>query len=86
MAKKVKYVEFGITSAKQFWHEIVMPAYEKFKAQDNTANAITASIYAYQILDWIWHDQPRVKDTHDDPDYKKFRNDCLRDLPELAWI
>jgi hypothetical protein len=84
--KEVKYVQFGITSAKQFWTENVMPAYEKFKAQPNSANAITASIYAWQILDWIWHDQPRVKDTRHDPDYGKFRNKCLGHLPELAWI
>lgn len=87
MAKTVKYVAFGIASAKQFWVEIVTPAYEKFKAEPNAANALIAAILAWQVHDWIWHDQHPNEDTHENKAiYNAFKQRLVCDCPELAWI
>jgi hypothetical protein len=63
-----------------------VPAYEDFKAQPNRANAINASIYAWQVHDWLWHEQHRGEDTRSNPSYRKFERDLMDACPELAWI
>jgi len=84
--RTVRYVDFGITSARQFWDENVVHAYEKFQAQSNRANAICASFHAWHVHEWIWHEHHPGEDTRQNIDYKSFQTSCVNDCPELAWI
>jgi hypothetical protein len=84
--KTVVYVDFGFTSAEQFWAEVVLPAYERFKADASRANAIDASVHAWHVHYWIWHDQNRGEDTRSNPKYDNFTDKLLKGCPELAWI
>ena len=74
--KTVVYVDFGFTSAEQFWAEVVLPAYERFKAEASRANAIDASVHAWHVHYWIWHDQNRGEETRGRK-YKNFTDKLL---------
>ena len=84
--RTVKYVDFGIASAKQFWDESVIPAYEKFKTQPNPSNAFGASFHAWHVHEWIWHERHPGEDTSGNRDYEAFRKNCTDSCPELAWL
>lgn len=84
--RTVLYVDFGITSARQFWDENVIPAYERFKTQPNRANAIDASFHTWHVHEWIWHEHHPGEDTRRNIDYETFRTDCIDNCPELAWL
>lgn len=84
--KTVQYVDFGFTSAREFWAELVIPAYERFTAQPNRANAITASGHAWHVHEWIWHDEHVGDDTRNSIPYKTFQKTLIDQCPELAWI
>jgi hypothetical protein len=49
--KAVRYVDFGFTAAKEFWAEVVLPAYECFKAEPSRGKAIIAALAAWHIQD-----------------------------------
>jgi hypothetical protein len=80
------YIDFGFRSAREFWAELVVPAYERFKAEPIRANAISASVHAWHVQDWIWHDQHPREDTRRNPKYKKYQDDLAKDCPQLALI
>src|ERR1700720_33066 len=44
--KAVRYVNFGFSSAaaKEYWAEVLLPAYERFNAEPSRGNAIMASL------------------------------------------
>ena len=84
--RTVQYVDFGITSARQFWDENVVPAFERFEAQPNRANAIDASVPAWHVHEWIWHEQNPGADTRQNADYRRFQASLISACPELAWI
>jgi hypothetical protein len=84
--KTVRYVDFGFRSAEEFWAEVVMSSYERFKAEPTRANALTASGHAWHVHEWIWHDQHPGEDTRHSADYKEFQNKLFSECPELAWI
>lgn len=81
-----KYVDFGFTSAREFWDEVVLPAYEGFKAQPTRGKAIMASFAAWHIQEWIWHEQRPGEDTRRSKDYQSFQKKLFLDCPELQWI
>ncbi len=83
--KAVQYVDFGFTSLQEFWAEIVVAAYEKFKTEPTRANAIFASVPAWHVHEWIWHAQDPGKNNRD-PQFKKFQENLIAACPELAWI
>jgi hypothetical protein len=84
--KTVQYVNFGFTSAKEYWDEVLLPAYERFNAEPSRGNAIMASLPAWHIQDWIWHQQHPGTDTRNSKDYTQFHDKLFDDCPELAWI
>jgi len=84
--KRVQYVDFGFTSAQEFWDEVVLPAYECFKAEPSRGKAIMACFPAWHIQDWIWHDQHPGEDTRNSKDYQPFQEKLFLDCPELQWI
>jgi hypothetical protein len=82
----VLYVDFGYQSAREFWNENAIPAFQTFQDQRNRANAINAAIYAWQIHDWIWHEQHPGEDTYKNTTYKKFKKKLIKKCPELSVI
>ena len=82
----VKYIDFGETSARHFWEENVVAAWETFRARPNRANAIMASLVAWHMHEWVWHEHhPGVK-MRSNPEYSAFKDDLFRDCCELEWI
>jgi hypothetical protein len=84
--KTVQYVDFGFTSAKEFWDEVVLPAYECFKTEPSRGKAIIASFAAWHIHDWRWHDQHPGEDTRNSKGYTRFQEKLFDECPELMWI
>jgi hypothetical protein len=84
--RSVRYVEFGMSSARQYWVDVGLPAYECFLASPTPAAAITASWPAWHVHEWLWHERHPGVDHHGHPDYLTFR-DCLIDqCEELDWV
>jgi hypothetical protein len=89
VTRNVRYVDLGFGSAREFWAEVVLPTYERFKADPTRANVLQASVFAWQLQDWIWHEQYPGQDTHDSKVknlHDQFLAKLLNDCPELAWI
>jgi len=84
--RAVQYVDFGFTSAQEFWAEVVLPAYECFKAEPTRGKAIMACFPAWHIQDWIWHQQHPGEDTRNNNDYQLFQQHLFANCPELHWI
>jgi hypothetical protein len=84
--RTVQYVDFGFTSAREYWDEVVIPAYECFKENPSRGNAIIASLPAWHIQDWIWHENHLGEDTRNNKDYTQFQNKLFDDCPQLPWI
>jgi hypothetical protein len=84
--RAVQYVDFGFTSAREYWTELVLPAYEDFKAEPTRRNAIMACFPAWHIQDWIWHQQHPGQDTRNNNDYQLFQQQLFADCSELQWI
>jgi hypothetical protein len=84
--RAVQYVDFGFTSAREFWDEVVLPAYECFKAEPTRGKAIMACFPAWHIQGWIWHQQHPGEDTRNNSDYQQFQQRLFANCPELQWI
>jgi hypothetical protein len=84
--KTVRYVNFGFNSAKEYWAEVLLPAYERFNAEPSRGNAIMASFPAWHIQEWVWHQQHPGAETRNSKDYTQFHDTLFDDCPELAWI
>ncbi|MGP0008038.1 MAG: hypothetical protein ACLPIG_04920 [Methylocella sp.] len=82
----VLYIDFGYVSAKQFWAEVALSAYEQFKSNPNRQNAMQAAVPAWHVLDWIWHERHRGKNTQGNDDFENFRRETIRQCPELALV
>jgi hypothetical protein len=83
----VLYVDFGFTSACEYWTEVAKPAYERFVNEENRGNAIAACQALWPIHDWLWHDQHPGQDTGKNrKDYEQFREQIFKNCPELAWV
>jgi hypothetical protein len=84
--KTVDYIDFGITSAKQFWEEVALPAYDKFQNQPTPPNAINVSLHAWHVHEWIWHEHHPGINTRSNPEYKQFLQKITQECHELTWI
>jgi hypothetical protein len=84
--KSVSYIDFGFKNAEQFWTEIVLPAYERFTSNPTRQHAMEASVQAWHVQDWIWHEQHPGEETKHNDIYNKFKKQNLQDCPQLAWI
>ena len=82
----VQYIDFGITSARDFWGEIAAPAYERFKGNYGRAAAIEASLSMWHVHEWIWHEGHPGEDTRRNQDYLSFRDSLIDQCPQLAWV
>lgn len=84
--RTVQYVDFGITTARQYWDENVVTSFETFKNAPNRTHAINASMPAWHVHEWIWHEKYPGKDTRQNAEYRRFQGDLINACPELAWI
>lgn len=84
--RSVLYVDFGFTSAKEFWREVGMPAYGRFTATQNRGTAIEASTHAWHVIEWVWHDNNPGADTQGNQTFVAFRDGLIAACPELAWV
>jgi hypothetical protein len=75
-----KEIDFGYRSVEQYWIEAVLPSFEEFKLAPDRASAIKASIRAWHILEWLWHERQPSQPLDD------FRANILKACPELAWL
>lgn len=69
---KVQYVDFGFTSVREYWSEIVVPAVDRFLNDETRANAIEASTVLWHLVEWLWHEQHPGEDTDGNKNYKTF--------------
>jgi len=77
-------VKLGLTSAKEYWAEIVLPAYAQFQAEPNRANAVNAAVTAWHVHEWIWHEQRPGGDTSET--LPSFRKTLFDECHEMHWI
>jgi hypothetical protein len=87
-SRVLRDVDFRFTAASEFWAELVIPAYDQFKAKPNRATAIMASFPAWHVHEWIWYDQHPGEDTKGKgkKKFKKFEDDLFTACPPLHWI
>jgi len=81
----VPHVDFGFTSATEFWDEVVLRAHSRFLGHQSRQHAIEAAWAAWHLHEWIWNDMyPGGKASG--ADYTAFRDGLLAACPELAWM
>jgi hypothetical protein len=85
-SRAVRYVDFGFTSAREFWDEVVLSAYECFKAEPTRGKAIMACFPAWHIQEWIWYEQHPGENTLGNNEYQQFQHQLFANCPELRWI
>jgi hypothetical protein len=86
LSGNVLYVDFGFTSAREYWTEVAEPAYERFDKDESRGNAITAFIVLSPLIDWLWHERHPGVDTDNNKDYLSFRQKLIGNCRELAWL
>jgi hypothetical protein len=83
----VRYVDFGFTSAREYWVEVAEPAYQRFVSDETRGNAIMACLALWPLLDWLWHEHHPGEDTRkNNKDYDLFRQQLFRGCSELEWL
>ena len=84
---RLRYVDFGFTSAREYWTEVAQPAYERFVNDQTRGNAIMACLALWPLHDWLWHEQHPGADPHKSKqDYDQFRQQLFGNCPELEWL
>jgi hypothetical protein len=83
---KVLYVDFGFSSAREYWTEVAEPAHHRFVKDKTRGNAIAAFLLLWPLHDWLWHEQHPGEDTRNSRDYEQFRQQLFGNCPELAWL
>ena len=62
----------------------MLPAYERFKATPNRQSAIEASILAWHVHEWIWHQQHPGEESIQA--FRKFQAEMIEKCSALAWV
>jgi hypothetical protein len=87
IGETVRYVDFGFTSAREYWTEVAQPAYEGFVNDQTRGNAIVACLALWPLHDWLWHEQHPGEDPRKSKkDYDQFRQQLFGNCPELEWL
>lgn len=84
--RTVHSVDLGFTSAKQFWAEVVVTAYQRFEAAPTRVSAFETAVSSWHLLEWAWHDRNPGVETRDNKDFTKFHDDVIKCCPELEWL
>jgi len=86
LSGNVLYVDFGFTSAREYWTEVAEPACHRFINDESRGNAIAAFLLLWPLHDWLWHEQHPGEDTRKSKGYDAFRQQLFASCPELAWL
>ena len=84
--RSVQYVDFGYSTARQYWEEAGLAAYQRFTEQGSRQTAIDACSHAWHIHEWLWHELHPGEDTQGNPPFLVFRKDLIDECEELAWV
>lgn len=84
--RSVRYIDFGYTSAREYWDEIGVPAHQRFLAAQNRQEAIGASFPAWHVHERVWHESNPGSETQGNISYYAFRDRLTKECPELAWV
>jgi hypothetical protein len=87
--RTVIYIEFGYSSARDFWIDVALRAYDRFKAVPEPHTAIDASVHAWHVHEWVWHEQNPGVDIQREPgrtQFRTFQEQLIRDCPELTLV
>jgi hypothetical protein len=84
--RSVREVDFGYSTAREYWSEIVLPSYERFRENQKRYTAIEASWPAWHVHEWVWYDANPDVNPERNSAFASFREQLLNDCPELAWV
>jgi hypothetical protein len=86
LAGAVRYIDFGLSSARDFWEEVVLPTFDDFDQNPRPRTAIVAAAMAWHIHNWIWHENHPGTETKGSQDYKNFVDGLVAGCQELGWL
>ena len=88
MAKNttVQGINFGYSSATEFWTEVALPAHKRFQQDGSRGSAIMAALPAWHIHEWLWYENHPGVNTQRNPDYTAYRDRLIDECPELGWM
>jgi hypothetical protein len=76
----LRYIDLGLTSAKEFWSKVVLPDYDEFKQSHTARDAVHAALSAWHLSEWVFCEQPPSTQKED------FRKDLIKACPELGLV
>ena len=80
MAPIVRFIDFGYSTAREFWNDVTCPAFARFAATPTKQHAIESALSAWHVVDWLWHDGQAERDK------AGFQQRLIAACPELAWV
>jgi hypothetical protein len=82
----LRYIDIGVTSAAQFWREVVLPDYDQFAGSPTARDAVHAAVTAWHLHDWVWREQPNYANNRDL--LRRFQNKLIANCPQirLLWV
>jgi hypothetical protein len=78
------YIDLGLSSAQEFWTQVVLPDFEEYESQPCGRHAIHAAGSAWHLLEWVFREQQPAGTNED---LGQFRKDVInKDCPELGFL
>lgn len=84
--RSVRYVDFGYTTAREWWEEVGVAAHGRFLANQCRATAIEVCIPCWHAHEWLWHQQNPGVDTQGNNTYVGWRESLIDQCEELAFV
>jgi hypothetical protein len=76
----MQHLNFAISSASAFWHEVCVPSHSQFFKAPSRSTAIQAAWPTWHVHEWIWHEKTHAETL------QEFRKRLLADCEQLAWL
>src|ERR1017187_3593199 len=86
MAKRIKYVDFGIPDAKSFFGLIVLPNVLFFEQSPTVQFGLNAVWALWHLHEWHWHDNYPNQNTQNNSLYDAFVQRLCQECPELKYL
>lgn len=86
IAGAVRYIDFGLSSARDFWENVVLPTVDEFEQYPCPRTAIVAAAMAWHVHEWMWHENHPGTETKGSQDYKTFVDGLVNGCQELGWL
>ena len=80
------YIDVGISDAKDYWNNVVIPWTEEFQTHPSTHTGMALASSLWHIHEWIWYDKHPNVNTRASEDYRAFRKRIAAECPELTWL